>query len=159
MPFAPVVMLPQVPLSGIQPPAPAKRMPWVPLASQASYGVALPPQSLSALSAPDERDSFMVEKQVSSQLLFNLSACVLVRPFPLVNCRSGSSQFFKQSQKHLRRSPRSQQCLQTSAGGMAARRKQGPAAWPSQDPRMALLLRSGAAWMPWEAPWQLLSGL
>ena len=140
-------------------PTSAKPMPWVPLASQASYGVTLPSQSLSALSAPDERDSFLVEKQVSSQLFFNLSACVLVRPFHLVNCRSGSSQIFKQSKKHLRRSPRSQQCLQTSAGGMAARRKQGPAAWPSQGSRMALLLRSGAAWIPWEAPWQLLLGL
>ena len=50
MPFAPVVMLPQVPLSGVQPPASAKPMPWLPRASQASYGVTLPPQSLSALS-------------------------------------------------------------------------------------------------------------
>ena len=39
MPFAPVAMLPQVPLSGVQPPASAKPIPWVPLASQASYGV------------------------------------------------------------------------------------------------------------------------
>eukprot|EP00891_Asterochloris_glomerata_P001047 jgi/Astpho2/1047/Aster-07435 len=64
MPPAPVVMLPQVPLFGVQPPASAKTMPWVPLASQASYGVTLPPQSLSAPSAPDERDSFLLEKQV-----------------------------------------------------------------------------------------------
>ena len=64
MPPAPVVMLPQVPLFGVQPPASAKTMPWVPLASQASYGVTLPPQSLSAPSS--------------------LSACVLVRLyFPL----------------------------------------------------------------------------
>ena len=83
MPFAPVVMLPQVPLSGVQPPASAKPIPWVPLASQASYGVTLPPQSLSVLSAPDERDSFLAEKQVCSQLPFSLSDCVLVRPFPL----------------------------------------------------------------------------
>eukprot|EP00891_Asterochloris_glomerata_P006974 jgi/Astpho2/6974/Aster-01831 len=46
------------------PPASAKTMPWVPLASQASYGVTLPPQSLSAPSAPDERDSLLLEKQV-----------------------------------------------------------------------------------------------
>ena len=59
MPLAPMVMLPQVPLSGVQPPASAKPIPWVPLASQASYGVTLPPQSLSALSALDERDSFL----------------------------------------------------------------------------------------------------
>ena len=89
MSFAPVVMLPQVPLSGVQPPVSAKPMPWVPLASQTSYGVTLPPQTLSALSAPDERDSFLVEKQVCSQLPFSLSACVLVRPFRLVNCRYG----------------------------------------------------------------------
>ena len=57
MPPAPVVT--QVPLSGVQPPASAKPIPWVPLASQASYGVTLPPQSLSALSALDERDSFL----------------------------------------------------------------------------------------------------
>ena len=159
MSFAPVVMQPRVPLSGVQPPVSAKPMPWVPLASQTSYGVTLPPQSLSTLSAPDERDSFLVEKQVCSQLPFSLSACVLVRPFRLVNCRYGSSQISRQSQKHLRRSPRSQRCLQTSAGGMAARRKQGPAAWPSQGSRMALLLRSGTGWLPWEAPWLLLSGL
>ena len=156
---APVVMLPQVPVSGLQPLASAKPMPWVPLASQASYGITLPPQSLSALSALDERDSFLVEKQVCSQLPFSLSACVLVRPSRLVNCRSGSSQISRMSQKHLRRSPRSQRCLQTSAGGMAARRKLGPAAWPSQDSGMALLLRSGTGWLPWEAPWLLLSGL
>ena len=75
MPFTPVVMLPQVPHSGVQPPASAKPLPWVPLASQASYGVTLPPQSLNALSAPDERDSFLVEKQVCSHLPFSLSAC------------------------------------------------------------------------------------
>ena len=51
---APVVMLLQVPISGVQPLTSAKPMPWVPLASQASYGITLPPQSLSALSAPDE---------------------------------------------------------------------------------------------------------
>ena len=78
MPFIPVVMLPQVPLSGVQPPASAKPMPWVPLASQASHSVTLPPQALSALSPGDERDSFLVEKQVCSQLPFSLSACVLV---------------------------------------------------------------------------------
>ena len=43
MSSAPVVMLPQVPLSGVQPPASAKPIPWVPLASQASNGVTLPP--------------------------------------------------------------------------------------------------------------------
>ena len=64
MPFAPVVMLPQVPLSSVQSPASAKPMPWVPLASQASCGVTLPPESLSALSVPDERDSFLIERQV-----------------------------------------------------------------------------------------------
>ena len=74
MSSAPVVMLPQVPLSGVQPPASAKPTPWVPLASQASCGVTLPPQSLNALSASDERDSFLVEKQVCSQLPFSLSA-------------------------------------------------------------------------------------
>ena len=79
MPFAPLVMLPQVPLSGVQPLASAKPMPWVPLASQASYGVYLPPQSLTALSDLDERDSFLVEKQVCSQLPFSLSSCLLVR--------------------------------------------------------------------------------
>ena len=63
-PFAPVVMLPQVPLSSVQPPASAKPVPLVPLASQASYGVTLPPQSLSALSASNERDSVLFEKQV-----------------------------------------------------------------------------------------------
>ena len=78
-PLAPVVMLPQAPLSGVQPPASAKPIPWVPLASQASYGVTLLPQSLSALSASDERDSSLFEKQVCSQLPFSLSACVLVR--------------------------------------------------------------------------------
>ena len=159
MPVAPVVMLPQVPLSSVQPPASANPMPWVPLASKASYGVTLPPQALSALSPGDERDSFLVEKQVCSQLPFSLSGCVLVRPCRLVNCRCGSSQISRQSQKHLRHSPRSQRCLQTSAGGMAARKKQGPAAWPSQDSKMALLLRSGTAWLPWEAPWLLWSGL
>ena len=51
MPLAPVEMLPQVPLSSVQPPASAIPIPRVPLASQASYGVTLPPQSLSALSA------------------------------------------------------------------------------------------------------------
>ena len=100
MPVAPVVMLPQVPLSGVQPPASAKPMPWVPLASKASYGVTLPPQALSALSTLDERDSFLVEKQVCSQLPFSLSACALVRPFRLVNCRCGSSLISRQSQKH-----------------------------------------------------------
>ena len=74
MPSAPVAMLPQVPLSGVQPPASAKPMPLVPLASQASYGVTLPPQSLSVLSAPDERDSFWFEKQVCSQLPLSLRA-------------------------------------------------------------------------------------
>eukprot|EP00891_Asterochloris_glomerata_P005296 jgi/Astpho2/5296/Aster-05855 len=64
MPVAPVVMLPQVPLSSVQPPASANPMPWVPLASKASCGVTLPPQALSALSPGDERDSFLVEKQV-----------------------------------------------------------------------------------------------
>ena len=84
MPFAPVVMLPQVPLSGVQPPASARPTPWVPLAAQASCGVTLPPQSLSALSALDERDSFLFEKQVCSQSPSSLSACVLVRLyFPL----------------------------------------------------------------------------
>ncbi len=78
-PLAPVVMLPQVPLSIVQPPASAEPITWVPLASQASYSITLPPQSLSALGAPDERDSFLVEKQVCSQLPFSLSACVLVR--------------------------------------------------------------------------------
>ena len=73
MSFAPVVMLPQVPLSGVQPPVSAKPMPWVPLASQTSYGIT-PPQSLNAPSAPDERDSFLVEKQVCGQLPFSLSA-------------------------------------------------------------------------------------
>ena len=83
-PFAPVVMLPQVPLSGVQPPASAKPIPWVPLASQASSGVTLPPQSLSELSASSERDSFLFERQVCSQSPFSLSACVLVRLyFPL----------------------------------------------------------------------------
>ena len=125
----------------VQPPASANPMPWVPPVPKASYGVTLPPQALSALSPGDERDSFLVEKQVCSQLPFSLSARVLVRPFRLVNCRCGSSQFSRQFQKHLRRSPRSQRCLQTSAGGMAARKKQGPAAWPSQDSGMALLLR------------------
>ena len=123
MPVAPVVMLPQVPLSSVQPPASANPMPWVPLASKASHGVTLPPQALSALSPGDERDSFLVEKQVCSQLPFSLSACVLVRPCRLVNCRCGGSQISRQSQKHLRRSPRSQRCLQTSAGGMAAKKK------------------------------------
>ena len=152
-------MLPQVPVAGVQPLASAKPMPWVPLASQTSYGDTLPPQSLSALSVPDTRDSLLVEKQVCRQLPFSLSACVLVRPFRLMNCRYGSSQISRQSQKHLRRSPRPQRCLQTSAGGMAARRKQGSAAWPSQASRMALLLRSRTGWLPWEAPWLLLSGL
>ena len=77
-PLAPVVMLPQVPLSDVQPPASAKSTPWKPLASKASYGVTLPPQSLSALSASDERDSSLFEKQVYNQLPFCLSACVLV---------------------------------------------------------------------------------
>ena len=160
-PLAPVVMLPQVPLPGVQPPASAKPIPWVPLASQASYGVTLPPQSLSALSASDERDSFLLEKQVCSRIAFQLERlCTGQTVLPLVvSCRSGSSQNFKQCQKHLRRSPRSQQCLQTSAGGMAARRKQEPAARPSQDSRTALLLRLKPAWLPWEAPWLLLSGL
>ena len=78
MPFAPVVMLPQVPLSGVQPPASAKPTSWMPLASQASCGVTLPPQSLSALSASDEMDSSFLGKQVCNQLPFCLSACVLV---------------------------------------------------------------------------------
>eukprot|EP00891_Asterochloris_glomerata_P004264 jgi/Astpho2/4264/Aster-05214 len=64
MPFAPVVMLPQVPLSSVQPPASAKPIPSVPVASQASYGVALPLQPLSALSASDERHASLFEKQV-----------------------------------------------------------------------------------------------
>ena len=75
-PLAPVVMLPQVPLPGVQPPASAKPIPWVPLASQASYRVTLPPQT-------DKRDSLLAEKQVCSRLPFSLNACVLVRPFPL----------------------------------------------------------------------------
>ena len=79
MPLAPVVMLPQVPLSSVQPPASAKPIPWVPLASQASYGVTLPPQSLSALSALDERYSFLFENQVFSHLPSSLGACLLVR--------------------------------------------------------------------------------
>ena len=58
-PFAPLVMLPQVPQVGAQPPAAAKPIPWVPLASQASCGVTLPPRSLSALSASDERGLFV----------------------------------------------------------------------------------------------------
>ena len=66
MPPAPVVMLHQVPLPGAQPPASAAPIPWVPLASQASCGVTLPPQPLSALSASDERDSLLFEKQVCS---------------------------------------------------------------------------------------------
>ena len=74
MPFAPVVMLPQVPLSGVQPPASAKPMPWVRLASQARYGITMLPQSLGALGAKDERDSFLVEKQVYSQLPFSWTA-------------------------------------------------------------------------------------
>ena len=41
--------------------------------------VTLPPQSLSALSALDERDSSLFEKQVCSQLPFSSSGCVLVR--------------------------------------------------------------------------------
>ena len=79
-PLAPVAMLPHVPLSGVQPPASAKPIPWVPLASQASYGVTLPPQSLSALSTSHESDSSLFEKvQVSpNQLPFSLSGCVLV---------------------------------------------------------------------------------
>ena len=77
-PLAPVVMLPQVPLSGVQPPASAKPTSWMPLASQASCGVTLPPQSLSALSASDEMDSSLFGKQVCNQLPFCLSACVLV---------------------------------------------------------------------------------
>ena len=143
----PVVMLPQVPLSSVQPAASAKPIPWVPLASQASYGVTLSPQSLIALSASNERDSFLVVKQVCahacSRVAFQLERLFtgLTVP-PLVSCRSGNSQNSKQSQKHLRRSPRSQRCLQSFAGGMAARKKQGPAARPSQDSRMALLLRS-----------------
>ena len=56
MPFASMAVLPQVPLSSVQPPASANPMPWLPLASQASYGTTLPPQFLSALSALDERD-------------------------------------------------------------------------------------------------------
>ena len=153
-PFAPVVMLPQVPLSSVQPPASAKPIPWVPLASQASHGVTLPPQSLSEMSASSERDSFLFGKTRVQSIAFQLERlCTGKTVLPLVSCRSGRSQIFKQSQKHLRRSPRSQRCLQTSAGGMAARRKQGSAAWPSQDLRMALLLRLGTAWMPWEAPW------
>ena len=74
MPVAPVVMLPQVPLSSVQPPASANPMPWVPLASKASNGNTLPPQALSALSPGDERDSFLVEKQVCSRMPFSLSA-------------------------------------------------------------------------------------
>ena len=130
MPFAPVVMLPQVPLSSVQPPASAKPIPSVPVASQASYGVALPLQSLSALSASDERDASLFEKQVCAHACGRV-AFQLERLFtgqtvpPLVSCRSGSSQVFKQSQKHLRRSPRSQRCLQSFAGGMAARRSKG----------------------------------
>ena len=146
-PLAPVVMLPQVPLSGVQPPASAEPIPWVPLASQASDGVTLPPQSLSALSASDERDSFLLEKQVCSRIAFQLERLSTGQTVHslVVSCRSGSFQNFKQCQKHLRRSPRSQQCLQTSAGGMAARRKQEPAARPSQDSSMALLLRLNPA--------------
>ena len=151
MSSAPVVMLPQVPFSGVQPPVSAIPMPWVPLASQASYGVTLPPQSLSALSAPDERDSFLVEKQVCSQLPFSLKACVLVRPSRLVNCRCGSSQISRQSQKHLKRSD-----LRRWHGSKKEARASSMAFSSS---RMALLLRSGTGWLPWEAQWLLLSGL
>ena len=158
MPFAPVVMLPQVPLSGLQPPAAAKPIPRVPLASQTSYGIALPPQSLSVLNAPDERDSFLAEAGVQS-VAFQLEQLRNGQTLPLVKCRSGGSQIFKQSRQHSRRLPRSQRCLQTSAGGMAARKKQGPAARPSQDSRTALLLRSETGWLPWEAPWQPWLGL
>ena len=112
-PFAPMMMLPQAPHSGVQPPAYAKSMLWVPLASQASYGITLPPQSLSVLSTLDERESFLVEKQVCSQFPSSLSACVLVTsgPLPSVLCRSGSFQISKRSQKQLRHSPTSQRCL------------------------------------------------
>eukprot|EP00891_Asterochloris_glomerata_P009803 jgi/Astpho2/9803/Aster-03774 len=53
-----------VPLSSVQPPASANPMPSVPPASKASYGVTLLPQALSALRPGNERDSFLVEKQV-----------------------------------------------------------------------------------------------
>eukprot|EP00891_Asterochloris_glomerata_P004459 jgi/Astpho2/4459/Aster-00068 len=85
-PLAPVVMLPQVPLSDVQPPASAKPIPWVPLASQASYGITLPPQSLSVLSASDLRQLvFIGDDVVDNNLKPPAAACLdfILAGFPM----------------------------------------------------------------------------
>ena len=78
LPLAPQLVLPQMTSarSHVQPQAGlaglaaavAKRMPGVPLASHASYGVLLPPQPFSAPSPFDEGSSFSVKKQVCGPL-------------------------------------------------------------------------------------------
>ena len=86
MPFAPVVMLPQAPLSGVQPPASAKPVPWVPLASQASYGVTLPPQSLEVHAVPAVSASSSSSSPSSRPLHvcgLHRSASVGCRPLPM----------------------------------------------------------------------------
>ena len=87
LPFAPQMVLPPVPLarSCVQPPAGlaglaaalAKPTPRVPLASCASYGVQLPPQSFSAPSAVDDGSSFWSR---SRYVVHRLSASKLVFP-------------------------------------------------------------------------------
>ena len=158
MPFAPVVMLPQVPLSGLQPPASAKPIPRVPLALPTSYGIALPRQSLSVLNAPDERDCFLAEKQVCSQLPFSLSACVSVRPSPceMQVWRLSDFQTVPAAFEAFAKISAVPSDLRRWHG---SKREAGPAARPSQDSRTALLLRSETGWLPWEAPWQLWLGL
>ena len=90
LPFVPQMMLPSVHLarSCVQPPAGlaglaatlAKPVPRVPLASCASYGVRLPPQSFSAPSAVDEGSSFSVKKQVCGPLTLCFKAGVYWSP-------------------------------------------------------------------------------
>eukprot|EP00891_Asterochloris_glomerata_P005126 jgi/Astpho2/5126/Aster-06337 len=136
-PLAPVVMLPQVPLSGVQPPASAEPIPWVPLASQASDGVTLPPQSLSALSASDERDSFLLEKQVWKLSEFQ-TVPEAFEAFSKISAVPSDFRRWHGSKKEAR-----------ASSTAFSRFKNGLAA--EVEPRQP--------WLPWEAPWLLFSEL
>eukprot|EP00891_Asterochloris_glomerata_P004214 jgi/Astpho2/4214/Aster-05178 len=121
-----------VPLSSVQPPASVKPIPWLPLASQASYGVTLPPQSLSALSASDERDSFLLEKQVWKLSEFQ----TVPEAFEAFSKISAVPSDFRRWHGSKKEARASSTAFSRFKNGLAAE-----------------------AWMPWEAPWLLLSGL
>ena len=158
MPFAPVVMLPQVLLSGVQPQHP-------PNPCRGCHWLHAPAMALRCrLSSSVHRAPWMrgTPFRLRSRSTVSLSACVVVTHglFPLKNCRSASSQISRQSQKHSRCSLKSQRCLQTSAGGMAARRKQllaraSSMAFSRFRNGLAAEVRNRMA--AWEAPWQLWS--